>query len=548
MDDYFYDAISDDGDLCSESNFDDRSSDGEWTDDDDDGEDLNTVCFDEDYDDFAPVFGNQSSRYVVLTEPEIVQRASKEAAEWAEAFAVPTDWAVVLLAHYGWNSRRLDGDWFADMDRVLDAVGLLGGGDDGDATVPGGKEEDDDDDDEEETVVMMTCGICMEGGKFPAEMASAGCAHRYCHACWRGYVAAAVEDGGVLALRCPDTSCSRAVLRCMVERFFFAASDMDGRDAYERSLARDYVEARRPWMKPCTAAGCGCAVESSGAGDSDVRCRCGNEFCWRCGGAPHWPSSCASAARWRTRDADAASADWILLHTKPCPRCRRPAQRDDDEDDGVWCDSVACAPPCSHRFCWRCLGPRAARDRRGRGHKDCVERFAPDEDAEEHGRRRECARQALDGFLHYEDLWTANQAARLDAERELRRVRDDDATAPVMERTLLEDAWAQVAEGRRVLGNALAYGRSLQQPATTEDDDGALRRRRWELFEHHRSQMDDALERLQQLCVLDAARDINGHAEFRGELQMMTHATRSIVQNFAKAVEEASSIAGGVDR
>ncbi|KAL6644382.1 hypothetical protein ACP70R_015990 [Stipagrostis hirtigluma subsp. patula] len=441
---------------------------------------------------------------VVLSERDIHQCLSQEAAATAEAFSVPVDWALALLCHYRWNRSRLQDDWFDEQGRVRAAVGL---GDDDDAV---------------EAVATATCGICLED--LPAaEMASAGCAHRYCDACWRGYVAAAVDGGPrCLALRCPDAPCSRAVLRGMVERFATGA----GREAYARHLARAYVEAHDFRLKPCTAAGCGCAIEiAPGSGDGDLLCRCGNAFCWRCGGAPHWPASCAAVARW-ARAADAASEDWILLNTKPCPQCGRRIERVDG------CNDMVCAPPCDHNFCWACLRPRIFPDYDDI-HSGCLDYRAPEPETEE----RERARRALDLFLRHHGLWAANVAARRSAERELRRLRDEPAACAlcawggVDAAASVAEAWEQVAEGRRVLGNACAHGLSLRERAV-----------RWELFEHQHGHADDALARLQrraeEACKGEAA---SVEEYYRGcrELAMLTQVTRQCIDNFAKAVEEA---------
>ncbi|KAL6660972.1 hypothetical protein ACP70R_000356 [Stipagrostis hirtigluma subsp. patula] len=429
----------------------------------------------------------------VLSERDIHQCLSQEAAATAEAFSVPVDRALALLCHYRWSRYRLQDDWFDEQGRVRAAAGL---GDDDDAV---------------EAVTTATCGICLED-RPAAEMASAGCTHRYCDACWRGYVAAAVDGGPrCLTLRCPDASCSRAVLRGMVERF----ATSDGRRAYARHLARAYVEAHDFRLKQCTAAGCGCAIEiAPGSGDGDLLCRCGNAFCWRCGGAPHWPASCAAVARW-ARAADAASEDWILLKTKP--------------------NDMECAPPCGHNFCWACLGPRIFPDY-DNSHSGCLDYGAPEPETEE----RKRARRALDLFLRHHGLWAANVAARRSAERELRRLRDKPAACVLHAwggrdaAASVAAAWEQVAEGRRVLGNACAHGLSLRERA-----DAAVR---WELFEHQHGQADDALARLQrraEAACKGKAASVEEYYRGRRELDMLTQVTRQCIENFAKAVEEA---------
>ncbi|XP_004974921.1 probable E3 ubiquitin-protein ligase ARI8 [Setaria italica] len=69
------------------------------------------------------------------------------------------------------------------------------------------------------------------------------------------------------------------------------------------------------------------------------------------------------------------------------------------------CGSIVCAPPCSYRFCWRCLCPMGDPYRPRISHYDCPELYAPEQEAEDdeesrkaHERRRERAGRALEGL------------------------------------------------------------------------------------------------------------------------------------------------------
>lgn len=55
------------------------------------------------------------------------------------------------------------------------------------------------------------CKICFDD--YPVkEMRSAACNHRFCKACWKGYVNAKIAEGpAVLNLRCPLPNCRAAV-------------------------------------------------------------------------------------------------------------------------------------------------------------------------------------------------------------------------------------------------------------------------------------------------------------------------------------------------
>ena len=55
------------------------------------------------------------------------------------------------------------------------------------------------------------CKICFD--EYPVrEMRSAACNHRFCKACWKGYIGAKISEGpAVLNMRCPMPDCRAAV-------------------------------------------------------------------------------------------------------------------------------------------------------------------------------------------------------------------------------------------------------------------------------------------------------------------------------------------------
>ncbi|CAN6363674.1 unnamed protein product, partial [Urochloa humidicola] len=74
------------------------------------------------------------------------------------------------------------------------------------------------------------CAICFE--EHPAGRTRlAGCYHRYCNSCWRGYIFhAALGDGPRwLSLRCPDPACSATVVQDLVDAVADTRGSRSGR-------------------------------------------------------------------------------------------------------------------------------------------------------------------------------------------------------------------------------------------------------------------------------------------------------------------------------
>ncbi|PUZ45743.1 hypothetical protein GQ55_8G249500 [Panicum hallii var. hallii] len=505
---------------------------GDETDGDGDGNDEDLIYYYSDDDEEAEVGAStircDDKRYVVLSEDDVHDRQAKDTAEVAEVLSVPPGFAAVLLRHYKWGKMRLKEEWFSDDRRIRDAVGLPADG----IPVPMARSRRE-----------LVCGICF--GRFsPGEMRSAGCSHYYCDECWRGYIHAAVDEGPrCLSLRCPNPACAAAVVRELVD----AVADGADKDRYARFALGSYVDESGGRIKWCPGPGCTHAVEFVGcAGDdaTDVLCRCRHGFCWSCGEEAHRPVSCATVRAWLSKNnSDSASAIWVLVNTKHCPKCRRPIEKNQG------CNNMTCRAPCGHRFCWICLEPL------GQGHTTChAYRPRPDNVVVAGGKgvpaeeqRRQQAKASLDRYLYHYERWAANHRslqqvlkdmAALDRS-ELGKMADT-VRASATDLRFLTRAYEQIAGCRRVLRWAYAYGYFLDPVR-----DAAKRR----LFDHLQSDANRSLERLhgcaererKQLCAVAkcaSSADIAGrYRSYKKKLENLTEVTQRYFENLVKAFE-----------
>lgn len=60
----------------------------------------------------------------------------------------------------------------------------------------------------------------------------------------------------------------------------------------------------------------------------DVKCGCGCMFCFNCKEEAHRPVICEVVKKWITKNsAESENMNWILANTKPCPKCKRPIEK-----------------------------------------------------------------------------------------------------------------------------------------------------------------------------------------------------------------------------
>ncbi|TVU04353.1 hypothetical protein EJB05_50087, partial [Eragrostis curvula] len=467
--------------------------------------------------------------YTVLTEDDVRARQAKDTAAVADVLSVPAGIAAVLLRHFKWRADEAQASWFADERSVRDAVDLPppppaedGAG----APIVAANAAGD---------VDLVCTICF-GGRSAGRKVSAGCrAHFYCRACWRGYLRAVVEDGGArsLALRCPEPSCRAPVARELVD----AAAGAADRARYAAFAARSYVEDSGGRIKWCPAPGCTNAVElDGGAGNAaaDVVCWCGHAFCFRCGEEAHRPVTCETVRRWQAKNSsNAETANWVLTHTKHCPRCRQPIEKNQG------CNHMRCR--CGHAFCWLCLGPA------GKGnHYMCVgqPQHVKNVGGSKEEQKRRQAKASLDRYLYHYERWAANANSLRMALADMEKLKESElevmaamvgAYSP-KELDFFTEAYEQVADGRRVLRWSHAYGYFL-------DPERDAKKR--ELFDFVQNEANQALERLHGCAELER-KEIYGYDDaemgkkfmaYRNKLEKLTGVTRHYFENLVKAFE-----------
>ncbi|KAB1213326.1 putative E3 ubiquitin-protein ligase ARI7 [Morella rubra] len=379
---------------------------------------------------------------------------------------------LCLLCWYSDESLRcrsiskLHDAWFADENQVRKKVGLL-----------------------EEPVFQILdarefiCGICFEN--VPCDgIKSAACGHPFCSTCWTGYIGTSINDGpGCLMLRCPDPSCGAAVGQDMIDSL---ASDED-KEKYSRYLLRSYIEDSKK-TKWCPAPGCEYAVNfEAGDGNFDVNCLCSYGFCWKCTEEAHRPVDCCTVAKWILKNsAESENMNWILANSKPCPKCKRPIEKNQG------CMHMTCTPPCKFEFCWLCVGAWQDHGERTGGFYACNRYEAARQEGvyDEAERRREMAKNSLERYTHYYERWASNQS--------LEKLSDLQCT-PETQLKFIVDAWMQIVECRRVLKWTYAYGYYLPEHEHAKK----------QFFEYLQGEAESGLERLHQCAEKELQQYLN---------------------------------------
>eukprot|EP00262_Sarcandra_glabra_P015769 TRINITY_DN494_c0_g1_i1.p1 TRINITY_DN494_c0_g1~~TRINITY_DN494_c0_g1_i1.p1 ORF type:complete len:634 (+),score=74.38 TRINITY_DN494_c0_g1_i1:223-1902(+) len=459
--------------------------------------------------------------YTILSEADICQRQEDDVTRISMVLSISRVSASILLRYYNWSVSKVHDAWFADEEQVRKAVGLL------EKPVV----------DKMRNAKELTCGICFE--TYPRKgMNAASCGHRFCSTCWTGYIGTSISDGpGCLMLQCPDPSCGAAVGQDMIN---ILASDED-KAKYSRYLLRSYVENNRK-TKWCPAPGCEYAVDFViGSANYDVSCTCSYNFCFNCTEEAHRPVDCSTVAKWILKNsAESENMNWILANSKPCPKCKRPIEKNQG------CMHITCTPPCKFEFCWLCLGAWSDHGERTGGFYACNRYETAKQEGvyDESEKRREMAKNSLERYTHYYERWATNQSSRQKALSDLQQMQSvqieklsEKQCQPESQLKFITEAWLQIVECRRVLKWTYAYGYYLPE------NEQAKR----QFFEYLQGEAESGLERLHQCAekelqaYLEAEEPSKDFNDFRTKLAGLTSVTRNYFENLVQALENGLS-------
>lgn len=211
------------------------------------------------------------------------------------------------------------------------------------------------------TCSEMYCHVCFTeispgSPQGPSATALAGCGHWFCDGCWQFHLAVATQEQGSRTLQCPEFRCDAEVdLSTLL-------SLQPVRDVLVHQRRQVEVQVMRMFLcKWCPNPCCGRVVKLATSSPSKVvveptsmTCPCGQRFCFRCHGDPHWPLSCEHFTEYQAalrQRGHRLTLDYapVVVRGKACPSCRRFIEKYGG------CPAMMCL--CGFQFWWCCKKP-----------------------------------------------------------------------------------------------------------------------------------------------------------------------------------------------
>lgn len=211
----------------------------------------------------------------------------------------------------------------------------------------------------------------------------------------------------------------------------------------------------------------------------NIRCDCGNCFCFACKDIAHRPMKCERFKKWMLAVGgkdDSLNEGWIKKNTKKCPKCTVSIEKNQG------CMHMTCRN-CKFEFCWLCSGDWKQHGQNTGGYYDCNKFKKSDKPLDEDEREFEKFNFYRDRFEgHWNSLTIAIKKKKVILEN-FKQV--NDVVVQMKDDTFLKEALDLIIEARRAI--TFTYGLAYYLKLSEVDK---------EVFEMQQSMLWEALDGL----------------------------------------------------
>lgn len=182
--------------------------------------------------------------------------------------------------------------------------------------------------------LSFNCSFCLIGESMNSSNSfELGCSpdgdgsHRFCLLCWQNWCNAEADKGpSSLSICCAGFKCNEKIPSDTMLRLL----DPKKRNLFSHYILMNFVQCKSE-LQLCVNSRCDKVVryEHHHGIANGVKCSCQQQFCFQCALPEiHSPAPCDMVKLWMEKSrSDAENQQWLLAHTKSCPSCKLPIEK-----------------------------------------------------------------------------------------------------------------------------------------------------------------------------------------------------------------------------
>ena len=192
-------------------------------------------------------------------------------------------------------------------------------------------------------ITIDQCDICLEDVDCE-NTTNLSCGHTYCNECLTRVVDLAMQEQSAEQFKCPNTGCAAQMTEQDIQNI--THNNAEKVAAHGEIMMNAWLN-KEAGVKHCPTPDCSYAFCNEEGHKESVRCpRCAETYCSECLQRHAAGAACGTAGAIESDDQETAA--WKRAHTKQCPGCQAPIEKNEG------CPHMRCRN-CQAEFCWECL-------------------------------------------------------------------------------------------------------------------------------------------------------------------------------------------------
>ena len=291
----------------------------------------------------------KSIDYEIIQNSEIIKNRDVIINNFIECSNLVYDEAELVLVNYNWNYDKLIEEWFDNMEKIKISSHI----EQSPESIKKISEFI-----SSNNITPETCPVCYTEIEKDNSL-SLKCNHQICKECYIEYIKNKLvsDPTNILQTPCPLNGCNLYLTRTIYKKCIV---ELKYKKIFAKNLIRNFLITNKE-IKTCPNPKCNLSIRVQNAIPKEIKCDCGEVFCFSCLGESHIPCDCLTVEEWN-KFAEKYGQDnyiWIKKETnaeklliqndfrKQCPKCKLLIEKNQG------CNHMSC--PCGYQFCWNCL-------------------------------------------------------------------------------------------------------------------------------------------------------------------------------------------------
>ncbi len=292
---------------------------------------------------------SQLNDYEIIQNSEIIKKRDVIINNFIECSNLNYDEAELVLVNYNWNYDKLIEEWFDNTEKIK-ILSHIEQSPESEKKISEFISNN--------NISSDICPVCYTEIEKDNSF-SLKCNHQICEECYIEYIKNKLLTDPVTILQtlCPMNGCNLYITRNLYKK---CIKEKKYQIIFAKSIIRNFLITNKE-IKTCPNQKCNLSIRVQNSIPKEIKCKCGEIFCFSCLEESHIPCDCYLIKEWNEFGSKLGGDDYVWIkkenkneiykwtnsNIKLCPKCQLIIEK------WMGCNHMTCK--CGYQFCWNCL-------------------------------------------------------------------------------------------------------------------------------------------------------------------------------------------------